>query len=52
MNILSTHMHIDRVNLPTELSKDDSLSSYSFRPRATPVIHIMIMKKNRIVEYL
>ena len=25
MNILSTHMHIDRVNLPTELSRDDSL---------------------------
>ena len=25
VNILSTHMHIDRVNLPTELSKDDSL---------------------------
>ena len=52
MNILSTHMHIDRVNLPTELSM--TLSSYSFRPRATPVIHIimMIMKKNRIVEYL
>ena len=25
VNILPTHMHIDRVNLPTELSKDDSL---------------------------
>ena len=25
MNILSTHMHINRINLPTELSKDDSL---------------------------
>ena len=52
MNILSTYMNIDRVNLPTK-SLRMTLSSYSFRPRATPVmIRKIIMRKNRIVEYL
>ena len=51
MNILSTHMNINRVNLPTK-SLRMTLSSYSFRPRAAPVIHTIIMRKNRIVEYL
>jgi hypothetical protein len=36
---------------PSQPFHENLKVDYSFRPRATPVIHMMIMRKDRIVEY-